>query len=61
VTPRRARSSGRRCLLNQAGVAVLAGNALGRFGREQLRLSYANSLENIERALERIGGPLAGL
>src|SRR5437016_5914890 len=41
-------------LLNEAGVAVLAGRAFGRFGRGHLRLSYANTLENLEQALERI-------
>jgi len=48
-------------LLDEAGVAVLAGSAFGRFGRDNLRLSYANSLENLERALERIAGFLAAL
>ena len=41
--------------LNEAGVAVLAGTAFGRGGEGYLRLSYANSLPNIRRALERIG------
>ena len=40
--------------LNEAGVAVLSGTAFGRFGEGYLRLSYANSIENIRRALERI-------
>ncbi|MGZ4358584.1 MAG: pyridoxal phosphate-dependent aminotransferase [Gaiellaceae bacterium] len=38
-------------LLSEAGVAVLAGTAFGRYGEGYLRLSYANSLENIEEAL----------
>jgi aspartate aminotransferase len=38
-------------LLDQAGVAVLPGTAFGWYGEGYLRLSYANSLENIERAL----------
>jgi aspartate aminotransferase len=42
-------------LLEEAGVAVLAGSAFGRVGVDNLRLSYANSQENIARALERIG------
>jgi aspartate/methionine/tyrosine aminotransferase len=42
-----------RCL-DEAGVAVLSGTAFGRFGQGYLRLSYANSYENIEKALERI-------
>jgi aspartate/methionine/tyrosine aminotransferase len=41
-------------LLHEAGVAVLAGTAFGRVGKDNLRLSYANSRENLERALERI-------
>jgi aspartate/methionine/tyrosine aminotransferase len=41
-------------LLEQAGVAALSGTAFGRFGAGYLRFSVANSLENLERALERI-------
>ena len=41
-------------LLQEAGVAVLPGTAFGQVGRDNLRLSYANSRENLERALERI-------
>ena len=40
-------------LLDEAGVACLAGTAFGRVGRDHLRVSYANSRENISRALER--------
>ena len=46
-------------LLTQAGVAVLAGSAFGRGGRGYLRLSYANSVPNLERGIERIAGLLA--
>ena len=42
-------------LLNEAGVACLAGTAFGPMGEGYLRLSYANSLENIEEALRRFG------
>lgn len=42
-----------RRLLEEAGVATLSGTAFGRYGDGYLRLSYANSLEKIERALER--------
>jgi aspartate aminotransferase len=42
-------------LLGEAGVAVLAGTAFGSFGEGYLRLSYANSLENLETALAAIG------
>jgi aspartate/methionine/tyrosine aminotransferase len=40
--------------LYEAGVAVLAGTAFGRAGEGHLRLSYANSLENIKSAVARI-------
>ena len=36
------------------GVAVLPGNAFGKYGEGYLRLSYANSIPNIQRALERM-------
>lgn len=42
-------------LLNEAGVAALAGTAFGEFGEGYLRFSVANSVENIEKALERVG------
>jgi len=41
-------------LLNEAGVAALSGTSFGKFGDGYLRFSYANSIENIEKALERI-------
>jgi aspartate aminotransferase len=41
-------------LLQEAGVAVLAGSAFGRYGTEHLRISYANSRENLALALERM-------
>ncbi len=41
-------------LLEEAGVAVLAGSAFGRVGAPNLRLSYANSRENLTSALERM-------
>ena len=41
-------------LLREAGVASLAGTAFGSFGEGYLRFSYANSLPNIRKALERI-------
>jgi len=41
-------------LLYDAGVAVLSGTAFGKNGEGYLRLSYANSYENLERALDRI-------
>lgn len=41
-------------LLYNAGVAVLAGTCFGKYGEDHLRLSFANSVENIKKALERI-------
>jgi aspartate/methionine/tyrosine aminotransferase len=41
-------------LLNEAGVAVLSGTSFGRYGEGYLRLSYANSRANIEKALHNI-------
>jgi len=48
-------------LLYDAGVCGLAGTAFGRHGEGYLRFSYANSRENIGRAVERIGESLARL
>ena len=41
--------------LNEAGVALLSGTSFGRFGEGYVRLSYANSQENILKALDRLG------
>jgi len=41
-------------LLNEAGVAALPGTAFGRYGEGYMRFSFANSLDNIESAIERI-------
>jgi aspartate/methionine/tyrosine aminotransferase len=43
-----------RALLDEAGVAVLPGSSFGPNGAGHIRLSYANSAANLERALERI-------
>jgi aspartate aminotransferase len=43
-------------LLDDAGVAALSGTAFGDFGEGYLRFSVANSIENIEKALERVSG-----
>ncbi len=42
-------------LLEEAGVATIGGPDFGVHGEGYIRLSYANSLENIERALVRMG------
>src|SRR6266513_1932200 len=41
-------------LLEDAGVAGLSGTAFGEFGEGYLRFSVANSVENIEKALDRV-------
>jgi len=41
-------------LLDEYGVAALAGTSFGAFGEGYLRFSYANSQENIRKALDRI-------
>src|SRR3954462_9753579 len=46
-------------LLEEAGVAGLSGTAFGDFGEGYLRFSVANSIENIEKALERVGSWVA--
>ena len=41
-------------LLEEAGVAGLSGTAFGDFGEGYLRFSVANSIENIQKALDRV-------
>jgi aspartate/methionine/tyrosine aminotransferase len=48
-------------LLHDAGVAVLSGTAFGEHGEGYLRLSYANSEENLRKALARMEPVLAQL
>ncbi|HSL77165.1 MAG TPA: pyridoxal phosphate-dependent aminotransferase [Candidatus Limnocylindrales bacterium] len=48
-------------LLTEADVCVLAGTAFGGIGGEHIRISYANSRENLTEALNRIGRFVAGL
>ena len=48
-------------LLVEAGVCVLAGTAFGGVGTEHIRISYANSRENLTEALGRIGRFVEGL
>jgi len=45
-------------LLEEAGVATVAGTSFGRLGEGFIRFSYANNIENIQAALERIGALL---
>jgi len=42
-------------MLNEAGVACLSGTSFGKWGEGYLRFSFANSVENIQKALAHIG------
>ncbi|MEX1109876.1 MAG: pyridoxal phosphate-dependent aminotransferase [Dongiaceae bacterium] len=42
-------------LLNDVGVATIAGTSFGKHGEGYLRVSYANSLENIAESMSRMG------
>ena len=46
-------------LLDETGVALIGGPDFGVLGEGYIRLSYANSTENILRALERVAEFLA--
>jgi aspartate/methionine/tyrosine aminotransferase len=48
-------------LLQEANVALVPGSAFGEYGQGYVRLSYANSYRNIERAMERIKKALRNL
>jgi len=41
-------------LLQEAGVATLAGTSFGQYGEGFIRLSYATSIENLQKGLQRI-------
>ena len=47
--------------LNEAGVALLSGSGFGEFGDGYVRLSYANSQENISKALENLDAMVRNL
>jgi aspartate/methionine/tyrosine aminotransferase len=47
--------------LSEAGVALLSGAAFGQYGEGYVRLSYANSQENIRKALDRLQKFVQGL
>jgi aspartate/methionine/tyrosine aminotransferase len=48
-------------LLEEEGVAVLAGSDFGPGGSGYVRLCYATSMEIIERAMEKVTRFFAGL
>jgi len=45
-------------MLEQAGVATVAGTSFGIHGEGYVRFSYANSIDNIRKAIERVGAML---
>jgi aspartate/methionine/tyrosine aminotransferase len=45
-------------LLDEAKVAVVPGTTLGRFGADYIRISYANSYQNLEIAMDRMRAAL---
>lgn len=45
-------------ILDEAGVAVLPGTSFGEYGEGYLRLCFANSMENLEKAIQRISSAL---
>jgi aspartate/methionine/tyrosine aminotransferase len=47
-------------MLEEAGVATVAGTSFGIHGEGYIRFSYANSIENIRTAIQRIGNLLTG-
>lgn len=48
-------------LIEEAKIAVVPGTVFGEFGNEFIRISYANSYENLEMAMERMKGALEKL
>jgi aspartate/methionine/tyrosine aminotransferase len=47
-------------MLEEAGVATVAGTSFGAHGEGYIRFSYANSLDNIKEAVRRIRACLNG-
>jgi aspartate/methionine/tyrosine aminotransferase len=43
-----------RTMLEQLGIAAISGTSFGRFGEGYIRFSYANSTENIQRAMGKL-------
>jgi aspartate/methionine/tyrosine aminotransferase len=48
-------------VMQEAGVALLSGSGFGEFGEGYVRISYANSRENIQKALDRLDTFVRGL
>ena len=48
-------------LMEEADIALLPGTSFGKYGDGYLRLSYANSLDNIQEALDRMATAISKL
>ena len=48
-------------LLEKYGVAALAGTSFGKYGEGYLRFSYANSVENIQKAIKNVSAAFSDL
>jgi aspartate/methionine/tyrosine aminotransferase len=48
-------------LLDKAKIAAVPGTTLGEYGKDFIRISYANSYENLEIAMERMKKALEGI
>ena len=48
-------------LLDEARIAVVPGTTLGEYGKDFIRISYANSYEKLKLAMERMKGALEGI
>ena len=46
-------------LLDEAKIAVVPGTVLGNYGADYIRISYANSYENLEKAMDRMKDALS--
>ena len=49
------------CAMQEAGVALLSGSAFGQYGEGYVRLSYANSQQNITKAIDRLSALVRSL
>jgi aspartate/methionine/tyrosine aminotransferase len=45
-------------LLEEPRIAVVPGSVLGKFGNDFIRISYANSYENLKIAMARMEGAI---
>jgi len=48
-------------LIEKAKIAVVPGSVFGKFGDDFIRISYANSYENLEMAMEKMKAALEAI